>query len=179
VREAVRALRAGGAIAYPTETVFGLGCAPLDLNAIERILALKRRPVEKGLILIGATLNQLLPFIDVNDLALLDRLTQTTERPTTWICPLRANVPRWLHGRHHTIAVRITTHPIAQQLCQQFGSAIVSTSANPAGLKPAHNTLEVKRYFGNQLDYILNGHCAPHAQPSQLIELMSGRVIRG
>lgn len=178
VREAARALRAGGVIAYPTETVFGLGCDPLDHRAVERILALKYRPVDKGLILIGASLAQLLPFIDVQDQTLLHKLTQPTPRPTTWICPLRANVPRWLSGRHNTIAVRITTSPIAQQLCQQLGSAIVSTSANPAGLKPARSLLAIRRYFGGQLDYVLNGPSDAKAQPSRIIDLISGNIIR-
>jgi len=178
VREAARALHAGGVIAYPTETVYGLGCDPLDPHAVERILELKQRPVEKGLILIGANLQQLLPFIEVHDQSLLNRLTQTTIRPTTWICPLRSNVPQWLHGKHHTIAVRITTSPIAQQLCQQFGSAIVSTSANPAGLKPARSMLAVRRYFGDQLDYVLNGPSDAKARPSWIVDLISDNVIR-
>ncbi len=178
IRLAVRALSAGGVIAYPTETVFGLGCDPLDSNAVERILELKQRPQEKGLILIGADLQQLLPYIDVQDQTQLNKLTQATERPTTWICPLRADVPRWLSGKHHSIAVRITTSAIAQQLCLQLGSAIVSTSANPAGLKPARSMLAIRRYFGNRLDYILNGTNDAKARPSRIVELISGRVIR-
>lgn len=178
LRQAARALRAGGVIAYPTETVFGLGCDPLDRNAVERILELKQRPQEKGLILIGADLQQLLPFIDVQDQTLLAKLTQPSERPTTWICPLRAAVPRWLCGRHHSIAVRITTSPIAQQLCQQLGSAIVSTSANPAGLRPARSLLAIRRYFGEQLDYALNGPADAKARPSRIVGLASGRVVR-
>lgn len=178
IRQAVRALSAGGVIAYPTETVFGLGCDPLDGHAVERILELKQRPQEKGLILIGANLQQLLPYIDVQDQTLLAKLTQPSARPTTWICPLRADVPQWLCGRHSSIAVRITTSPIAQQLCQQFGSAIVSTSANPAGLKPARSVLAIRRYFGARLDYILNGTNDTKARPSRIVELISGRVIR-
>lgn len=178
IRETVRALRAGGVIAYPTETVFGLGCDPLDGHAVERILELKQRPQEKGLILIGANLQQMLPYIDVQDQTLLDKLTQATPRPTTWICPLREDVPQWLCGKHNSIAVRITTSPIAQQLCQQLGSAIVSTSANPSGLRPARSLLTIRRHFGDRLDYALGGHCDPKAKPSRIIDLISGRVIR-
>lgn len=178
IRRAARALCAGGVIAYPTETVFGLGCDPLDSNAVERILELKQRPQEKGLILIGANLQQLLPYIDVQDQTLLNKLTQTTPRPTTWICPLRNDVPQWLSGKHNSIAVRITTSPIAQQLCQRLGSAIVSTSANPAGLKPARSLLAIQRYFGDQLDYVLNGPSDAKARPSRIVDLVSGRVIR-
>ena len=181
IRQAVRALSAGGVIAYPTETVFGLGCDPLNQQAVERILELKQRPVEKGLIIIGATLEQLRPYIDISDIsdpAQLQKLTQPTERPTTWICPMHRDVPQWLHGKHNSIAIRITSSPLAQALCNEFGNALVSTSANPAGLEPARTTQDIERYFDNQLDYILDGQCDPDAQPSRIVDLVSGRVIR-
>ena len=181
IRQAVRALSAGGVIAYPTETVFGLGCDPLNQQAVERILELKQRPVEKGLIIIGATLEQLRPYIDIGDIsdpAQLQKLTQPAERPTTWICPMHRDVPQWLHGKHNTIAIRITSSPLVQALCNEFGNALVSTSANPAGLEPARTTQDIERYFDNQLDYILDGQCDPDAQPSRIVDLVSGRVIR-
>ncbi len=178
LRQAVRALRAGGVIAYPTETVFGLGCDPLDAHAVQRVLALKRRPLEKGLILIGADLPQLLPYIDVGNGALLDILAGTPQRPTTWICPARPDTPSWLRGRHPSIAVRVTGNPLTRQLCRRFGGALVSTSANPAARKPAHTALTVRHYFDEQLDYILNGHCDIHAKPSRIVDLISGGVLR-
>ncbi|ALP52160.1 hypothetical protein Tel_02810 [Candidatus Tenderia electrophaga] len=178
LRRAVRALRHGGVIAYPTETVFGLGCDPLDALAVERILDLKQRPAEKGLILIGATLEQLLPYIAVDDAALLNKLAAPQARATTWICPLRTRVPSWLCGSHSSIAVRITNSPVARQLCRQFGSALVSTSANPAGLRPASDALTVRRYFGDRLDYILSDRCDRHARPSRIVDLVSDTVIR-
>ena len=67
---------------------------------------------------------------------------------------------------------------LAQALCTEFGHALVSTSANPAGLTPARTTQEIEHYFGNHLDYILDGECNPDAQPSRIIDLVSGRVIR-
>ena len=178
LRQAVFALRAGGVVAYPTETVFGLGCDPLNAGAVETILKLKRRPIEKGLILIGANLQQLLPYINVKDHALLQKLEQTSDRPTTWICPARENIPTWLTGRHSSIAVRITTHPVAKALCQTLGHAIVSTSANLSGLNPARTRLTVWRYFNQQLDYILGSKCTAETKPSQIIDLCSGQVIR-
>ena len=165
-------------IAYATETVYGLGCDPLNGHAVERLLELKQRPREKGLILIGADLEQLLPYIDVGDAALQKKITAAAERPTTWICPPRAELPRWLTGRHRSIAVRITTSPIAQQLCRRYGNALISTSANPSGLAPARDVLTVRRYFDARLDYILNGRCDPRAKPSRIVDLISGKVVR-
>ncbi len=178
IRRAVFNLHAGGVIAYPTETVYGLGCDPLDGHAVQRLLDLKQRPPEKGLILIGATLEHLLPYIDISDNALLTKLAGPTLRPTTWICPPRTDTPHWLCGRHHSIAVRLTRSPLARRLCECYGAAIVSTSANPAGLAPARNALKVRRYFDAQLDYILGGSCDPDAIPSRIVDLISGKVIR-
>lgn len=171
-------MRAGGVIAYPTETVFGLGCDPLDMHAIERILELKQRPQEKGLILIGGTLEHLLPFIDVDDAKLQNKLASQSARPTTWICPISTATPQWLSGKHHSIAVRISPSPLVQQLCNAFGSAIVSTSANPSGKTPAANALVIQRYFQQRLNYVLHGNGKLKGKPSRIIDLLSGRVIR-
>ena len=178
LREAARALRAGGVIAYPTETVFGLGCDPLNPHAIETLLALKQRPMEKGLILIGAELDQLLPYIDVNEPSLLQKLQPNGPHPTTWVVPAQPDTPYWLTGTHDSIAVRITTHPLAAALCLEFGAAIVSTSANPAGLPPAHSALTVRRYFNDGLDCLLHGSHNTSTKPSEIRELISDKIIR-
>ena len=177
IRQAAFYLRAGGVIAYPTETVYGLGCDPLDGDAVQQILELKKRPKDKGLILIASDLHQLLPFVDLDDDG-LKRLAEVGERPTTWICPKRPNTPNWLCGRFDSIAVRISSSPIARALCARFGGAIVSTSANPAGLEPARSLLTVRHYFGDLPDYILGGPIDPAAKPSRIIDIHDGRVIR-
>ncbi len=178
LRQASRALRAGGVIGYPTETVFGLGCDPLNLFAVKELLALKHRPMAKGLILIAAELHQLLPYIDINDSALLEKLETHRSHPTTWVVPARANTPTWLTGTHDSIAVRITTHPLAAALCSEFGGAIVSTSANPSGRPPAQTALIVRRYFGDRLDYLLPASRPASTKPSEIRELISDKVIR-
>lgn len=177
LRQAVMALRTGGVIAYPTETVYGLGCDPLNQPAVAALLQLKQRPVEKGLILIGANLQHLQPYINVDDPALLQQL-QTATRPITWVTPARQNVPYWLTGRHDSIAVRISSHPLAAVLCQQFGGAIVSTSANPAEQAPARTALTVRRYFNDRLDLILHSTLDPGNKPSEIRDLLTGEVFR-
>lgn len=179
LRQAVGALRAGGIIAYPTETVYGLGCDPLNHKAIKALLALKQRPIEKGLILIGASLDHLLPFIDIDDADLRQKLKKPTAQPTTWVVPARKYTPTWLTGKHSTVAVRITPHPIAAKLCNHFGGAIVSTSANPAKLPPARTALTVKRYFHDNLDYLFHAAIEPNNKPSQIRDLLSDKVFRG
>lgn len=178
LRQAASILHAGGIIAYPTETVFGLGCDPLNPDGIVRLLALKQRPLEKGLILIGARLEHLRPYIDISDDKLLQKLQTPTPHPTTWVVPARKHTPSWLTGQHDSIAVRITSNPIAAEICNRFNGAIVSTSANPAGLPPARSALNVKRYFDDKLDYLLHAVIKPDTKPSEIRDLISGKRFR-
>jgi len=178
LRQAVGALRGGGIIAYPTETVYGLGCDPLNPDAIENLLSLKQRPVEKGLILIGAKLEHLQPYIDIDDAELLQKLKTTGPQPTTWVVPARKHTPAWLTGQHSSIAVRITSHPIAAAICTRFENAIVSTSANPSKLPSACSSLTVNRYFHGKLDYVLHNSIKLDNKPSEIRDLLSDKVFR-
>ena len=179
LRRAVDALRAGGVIAYPTEGVYGLGCEPLDEEAVHRVLALKRRPRDKGLILIAARYEQLERFVADPDAEVMARLRATWPGPTTWLLPARRDVPSWLTGRYASIAVRVTAHPQAAALCTRYGAALVSTSANPAGRPPARTALAVRRYFGARLDFVLPGAVGdPRAGPTEIRDAVSERLVR-
>ena len=178
VRQTARRLKAGGIVAYPTETVYGLGCDPLDPGAVERLLHLKQRPMAKGLILIGAEPAQLRPYLDLSDPDLLRKLEQPCTPPTSWIVPAADTTPVWLTGHHTSLAVRLTPHPVARALCLAFGGAIVSTSANPAGLPPARSALQVRRYFNGQIDGLLHGDIPAEARPSQIRHIVTDAILR-
>ncbi len=178
LREAARALRNGGLVAYPTEAVYGLGCDPLNPAAVLRLLALKRRPLEKGLILIAADFAQLLPFIGVLPDALEKKVRATWPGPVTWLLPVDDAVPRWLRGGHDSLAVRVTAHPAAAALCRAFGGALVSTSANIGGQAPARSPLAVQRIFGRQLDGILHAPLGGRDRPTAIRDGRSGRLVR-
>jgi L-threonylcarbamoyladenylate synthase len=171
-------VRRGGVIAYPTEAVYGLGCDPRDERAVRRILALKSRPPEKGLILIAADPEQLDPFVLPLDETLRARVLATWPGPFTWLLPARPDTPDWLRGAHDTLACRVTAHPVARRLCELAGTALVSTSANPAGLPPARSAAETARYFPEGLDAIVEGPVDRDASPSEIRDARSGRVLR-
>lgn len=178
LRRAARALRAGGVIAYPTEAVWGLGCDPLQGPAVRRLLELKHRPMEKGLILIAAEYDQLLPYVRPLDVQRMGEILGTWPGPVTWLLPAQDDVPHWLRGRHDTLAVRVTAHPIAAALCRAHGGAIVSTSANVSGRPPARSALKVRRQFGAALHCILPGKTGAQRRPSTIRDGASGRVLR-
>ena len=175
---AVQVLCGGGLLAYPTEAVFGLGCDPGNARAVWRLLQLKQRPVSKGLILVAATPSQLEPYILPPTRSLRERLDSTWPGPVTWLLPARPDVPGYLRGRHDTLAVRVSGHPVVRTLCLAFGGPLVSTSANPGGLAPARNILTVRRYFREGVDFMLNGPLGGLARPTEIRDAASGRVLR-
>jgi len=174
---AVNTLGQGGIIAYPTEAVFGLGCFPDDVYSVARILALKNRSVSKGLILIGASLEQLDSYVDYPDDDVRQRVSITWPGPVTWVLPATSIVPGWINGYEDTVAVRVSAHPIVQALCSEVG-VIVSTSANPARKAPATNSFKVRNYFGDKIDYILPGNVGGKYLPTEIRDAISGKVLR-
>jgi len=178
IRMAIHAMHRGGVIAYPTEAVFGLGCNPLNGTAVHRLLELKQRPIHKGLIIIAAELSQLQPYIIEPEPDQLQTLEQSWPGASTWLVPARPEVPYWLRGKHATIAVRVTAHPVAASLCREFGGAIVSTSANPASHPAARDALSVHHYFNGQLEYVLHGKVDKNKKPTEIRNLTDGKIIR-
>lgn len=178
IERAAFIVRQGGIIAYPTEAVFGLGCDPRNESAVRRLLAIKRRPVTKGVILVAADLEQLKLFIDPLDPDYLAQVQATWPGPVTWLVPARYKTPPWLRGRHPTLAVRVTAHPVAAALCQACGTPLVSTSANLSGQPPARTAQQVRRRLGGLLDYIVPGATGGALRPTEIRDLKSGQVVR-
>lgn len=129
----VSAYRAGALIAYPTEGVWGLGCDPFSKEAVHRLLALKERPVSKGLIVIAADWEACADWVDDAFLSSSEMPTPNWSVPQTWVFPASALVPSWIQGEHSGVALRVTKHPIAAEIARQCGGVICSTSANLSG----------------------------------------------
>jgi len=178
IATAVAQLRAGQIIAYPTEAVYGLGCDPANESAIRRLLALKGRPESAGFVLIASEYSQLLPWISELDQCLTEKAMQTWPGPVTWLFPRAAGVPDYVAGAHDTIAVRITAHEPSRALCDAFGSALISSSANHRAAEPARNAEDVDAYFSGQIAGILAGPLGGSARPSEIRDLVSGTIIR-
>ena len=171
-------IRQGGVVAYPTEAVYGLGCCPYYFPAVSRILALKKRKISKGLILVGSELSQFERLADFGRIGDISPILASWPGPVTWIVPARPDVPRWLTGDKAGIAIRVSAHPVVRSLCDRIG-ALVSTSANPARLPPARTALRVRNYFKNELDFILHAPVGPAREPSQIRDALTGKLLRG
>lgn len=178
IDKATQIIRDGGIIAYPTEAVFGLGCDPMNEPAVMRLLDLKQRSVDKGLILIASNQQQLNDYIEPPSAELQHKLDATWPGPVTWVMPCKPGTPAWLTGGRDTLAVRVTAHSLAAALCDALGGPIVSTSANVEGQPPARSAQEVRAAFGDSLDYILEGETGKLPNVSEIRDAATGKVLR-
>ncbi|PLA75374.1 tRNA threonylcarbamoyladenosine biosynthesis protein RimN [Hydrogenovibrio sp. SC-1] len=169
VSEAEEQILAGHVIAYPTEAVYGLGCDPFNKVAFDRLLQLKNRSLEKGVILIAASVAQLEELVEIQNQpwtqAVLESW-QDANQPMTWVLPSRPRVPTWLTGGRSTLAVRVTHHRVAKALCEQFKKPLVSTSANISGEMPIRSAADCEKAFPGLA--IVKGDLMGQAQPSQI-----------
>ena len=178
IKQASRIIKAGGIIIYPTEAIYGMGCDPLNAHAIEKLLSLKQRDINKGLLIIAADVEQIRPYVDQLDPAMLNKLVQTGPQPITWLVKASPWVPFWLRGNHATIGIRITQHPIANALCRILDQPIVSTSANISQRAPARSGICAHKYFHGRVDYFVSGPLGGFSSPSEIRDISTNQVIR-
>lgn len=174
IAQAARTIQKGGVVAYATEYCFGLGCDPMNRMAVLRLLRLKRRPVQKGLIVLAADVEQLAPYVD----DIPPAVAATWPGPHTWLLEPRNGVPGWITGEHPRLAVRVTAHEQAAALCRAAGMAIISTSANRGGGKPIRSDREVARQFKDEVDVILSGRVGDASSPTPIRDAVSGVLVR-
>ncbi|MFC3023788.1 Sua5/YciO/YrdC/YwlC family protein [Vibrio zhugei] len=180
IQESVSALVRGEVIAYPTEGVFGVGCDPDNPLAIQKLLTLKQRSKEKGLILIAANYEQLLPYVNENVLTEEQRahVKQTWPGPVTWIMPASEHVSSWVTGQFDSVAVRVSDHPLVQSLCQAYGKPITSTSANLSGMPPCMTTQDVEQQLRHGLGAILAGETGGRERPTEIRDAKTLHIVR-
>ncbi len=172
-------LCSGGVIAYPTESIFGLGCDPDNRLAVQRILRIKQRPQHKGLILLADRFSAFKRYVAPLSADQINSMQASWQgnTPHTWLVPTSKHCPRWLTGKHKTIAIRVTKHRYSKRLCKQLGMALVSTSANQSGHRPAKTSRQCYRLFSGQVR-ILPGMTAGIKKPSTIQDLVTGKILR-
>lgn len=187
VNRAVKVLNSGGVIAYPTEAVYGLGCDPFNEAAFSHLLALKCRPIEKGVILIASSIDQIKDLVKIENQLWTETVLKSwglssysdfniVDRPMTWVLPISDKVPTWITGGRDTLAVRITRHPAVVNLCEALKMPLVSTSANLTGDSPVKTAKECGDIFPNTL--ILEGEVSGLNSPSQIWDAVSLQRLR-
>ncbi len=176
IRHAAHIIKRGGIIAYPTDTIYGLGCDPYNLDAIEKINAIKQRPLNKHFILLASDISQLKSIIKISK-EQQEKITQSIE-PTSWIVKAAPFAPSWLTDSSGSLTVRISKNNDVQRLCKATGHAIISTSANISGKTPAKTSFDLHKYFHHKVDKILVSNKKHTGKPSRIIRLSDNYVIR-
>ncbi|MCH9689497.1 MAG: threonylcarbamoyl-AMP synthase [Gammaproteobacteria bacterium] len=178
IKQACALLDAGEVIAYPTEAVYGLGCDAFNQQAVLRILNLKKRPKEKGLIVLIADWEQLWPLIDKNKVpeARFEVLKKTWPGPVTYVFPKANTVPDWITGAHEGVAIRMTAHPVARALCEN--GPIISTSANLAGEVAVRNIQDLDALFSDEVAGVMRGVLGSQMTVSPIYNILDGGLLR-
>ena len=193
--QACEFIQQGNLLAYPTEAVWGLGCDPFNEHAVTQILAIKQRPIEKGMIVIAPNIDSITEFFTpLPEHCQPPILTSwgnnsSQNQATTWLFPipqhLPVNIPHWVTGGRATLAIRLIQQPNIAKLCQQLISPsnpygfLISTSCNPTGQPPAIILPQAQAYFGDcpNVDYF-EADTLGYTQPSQIRDAMTGKLVR-
>ena len=175
IETAAAALRAGGVVAHATEGVWGFACDPFDEVAVLKILAIKDRPVEKGLLVIG-DVGEFDQELAAHSVELREQASASWPGPSTWVLP-NLRFPNWVTGDQSGIACRVPGHRQARMLCRAFGGPLVSTSANRAGEPSLVDETAVRAQFTEEVAHILPGQVCSPGKASTIYSLL-GEPIR-
>lgn len=177
IRHAAHQIQHGGVVVYPTDTVYGLGCNPMNPDAVAYLNALKQRDTRKGLILVANKLEFFKAYIQELTDSDQKKILQA-DTPTSWVVLAKQGTPKWLTGDNTTLAIRITQHPVIAELCNQLHHPLVSTSANSSAKKPAQNALQAHRYFHDKVHAILIADNKQVSTPSVIKMLHNNTTLR-
>lgn len=177
IKQGIEDLKAGKVIAYPTEAVYGLGCDPNNKEAIKQVIALKKRTLDKGLIIVGGKFSHLSPYIALKEDELPNDIQASWPGPNNWLLPANINAQPLLRGQYETQAVRISQHPVIQALCALYQQGIVSTSANKSNQQPCNTIEELHNIFGKELS-VVEGELGKAKQTCSIRHYASKQKIR-
>ncbi|MDM7926024.1 MAG: L-threonylcarbamoyladenylate synthase [bacterium] len=171
LRDAASVLDAGGLLAYPTETVYGIGADPENARAVDRVRELKGGSPDRAVLLVADSEGAIRPWItDIPEPA-RRLMRRFWPGPLTLVFRASDRLPPAMRNDRGTVAFRISPDPVCAGLARFFGRPVVSTSANPAGREPARSAEEVLGYFKAGLDAVLDGGARPGSAPSTLVDV--------
>lgn len=171
IRRVVEVLRQGGVVAYPTDTVYGLGCDIFDKRAIKKVHQIKRQPESKPFSFICPGLKELSHYARVTNYA-YKTLRRCLPGPYTFVLEGSRDVPKMMLTRRKTAGIRVPDHPICQAIVAELGHPILSTSAtDPATGRMLNTAWEIDEILGRQLNLVVDGGPVP-GNPSSVVSLM-------
>ena len=178
LNSSLECIRNGGLILYPTDTIWGIGCDPFNVKAVESIFTLKQRPDEKRLILLVSDEEMLSNYVgDLNNK--LKSHIRSHKRPLTIIYDNIKSLPEYLLGPKRSIAIRLIKEPFCNKLIDLYGQPITSTSANISGEKIPTHFEEIHQGILKGVDYVVNLRRSESTQnkASDIAKYTDGKLV--
>ena len=169
-------IRAGGIVAIPTETSYGLAVEPFNDTALDRLFILKKRPPSKPVLVLIDSLERLKYLVTEIPEVYEPLIRSFWPGPLTLIFPALPTLPQLVTAGTGTIGVRVSSHRLATGICQRAGGAITATSANISGTQPARNSQQIQMMFDNRVDMIVDGGTLNQTPPSTVITELNGSL---
>ena len=172
--DASEIIKNGGNAIYPTEGIYGIGCDPFNKSSVEKIFDIKGRDLTKNFIILASNIKYLKRIIDNNlfkNKALIDGSF------TTWVVPTNKDCPLWL-STNKSIAIRITNHPVVDELCENIGGPVISTSANCSNQKYTDNITAIENIFDGKIDCIVKGQLGNEKKSSMIKDILTDKILR-
>lgn len=177
INKALKTLKEGGLILYPTDTIWGIGCDATNSKAVETVYKLKQRHDSKTLICLVADDRMLKNYVKkIPEVAY--NLLDVSDNPITIIYEDAQNLAKNLVAKDNTIAIRIPNDDFCFQLLRRFNRAIVSTSANISGMPTPKSFKEISQEVLKGVDYVVNLHQEKNCnKPSSIIKLNNNGIV--
>jgi L-threonylcarbamoyladenylate synthase len=173
---AAEQLAAGGVIAIPTDTVYGIAASLSHAGAIQRIFRVKGRSADRPLPVLVSSSDAVLKLADEIDEHVAFLLDRFWPGPLTVVVPARPGVPAGVKSHDDMVGVRLPNHRVAVEIIEKAGGAIACTSANSTGEPPAITAQQVAATIGGALDLIIDGGRAPGGVPSTVVAVVKNGI---
>lgn len=171
LRDAASTLRAGGLVAFPTETFYGLGAAARLAPAVRRVFEVKGRPESRPLLVLVDSIAMVARVAGSIPPAAEPLMARHWPGPLTLIVPARPTIPEVLTAGTGTIGVRVPAHPVARALVAALGEPVTAPSANPSGAPPATTAAAVLEYFEGLIEVVIDAGPTPGGEPSTVVDV--------
>ena len=177
VRKAAEILRAGGLVAFPTETVYGLGADAANHDALKRLYAVKRRPAEHPVIVHFSSAEQAFEWARKVPAAARSLAERFWPGPLTIILKRSSRAGDLVTGGQDTVGLRVPSHPVAQELLSELASGVAAPSANRFGRVSPTTAAHVREDLGKDVDLVLEGGASEVGIESTIVDLSSGKAV--
>lgn len=176
LQEAARIIRAGGLVAFPTETFYGLAADPCNEKALARLFTAKLRPLQRAVLLLVGDRSQLPALVSEIPAPYEPLIARFWPGPLTLIFPARPHLPALLTAASGTVGIRISSHPLAGKLLEAVGGPVTATSANLSNRPALSSAVQVRQQLAGRIEAVLDAGATSGIGSSTIVSLVAGKL---